>query len=75
MTVMVQDTGTGLDPTLADRVFEAFVTTKVDGMGMGLSISASIVEAHGGRLWSSPAVPHGTAFYFTVPVVSCADGI
>jgi C4-dicarboxylate-specific signal transduction histidine kinase len=69
MLVAVEDTGTGLDPATADRVFTPFVTTKPNGMGMGLSICRSIIEAHGGRLWVSPRVPCGTVFRFTVPGV------
>jgi len=49
-------------------VFEAFYTTKVEGIGIGLSISRSIVEAHGGRLWASPNEPHGAVFRFSLPV-------
>ena len=70
LVVTVQDNGTGLDPIDAQRIFDAFYTTKPDGMGMGLSISMSIVEAHGGRLWVSPAIPHGTAFHFCLPAAS-----
>jgi signal transduction histidine kinase len=51
-----------------DHLFEAFYTTKEEGIGMGLSISRSIIEAHGGRLWVSPNVPHGAAFRFSLPV-------
>jgi C4-dicarboxylate-specific signal transduction histidine kinase len=65
--VSVEDSGPGLDPAIAQRIFEPFVTTKADGLGMGLSICRSIIEAHGGRLWMSPRTPHGTAFRFTVP--------
>ena len=65
--VTVQDSGSGLDPANAERIFEAFFTTKPDGMGMGLSISNSIIEAHGGRLWVQPTDPNGTAFHFTLP--------
>jgi PAS domain S-box-containing protein len=65
--VSVEDTGTGLDPAVSLRIFEPFVTTKSDGLGMGLSICRSIIDAHGGRLWVSPRVPHGTALRFTVP--------
>jgi PAS domain S-box-containing protein len=65
--VTVEDTGLGLDAANADRIFDAFFTTKPGGMGMGLSISTSIVEAHGGRLWASPILPHGTAFQVTLP--------
>jgi PAS domain S-box-containing protein len=65
--VSVEDSGSGLDPAIAQRIFEPFVTTKSDGLGMGLSICRSIIDAHGGRLWVSPRVPHGTALRFTVP--------
>jgi C4-dicarboxylate-specific signal transduction histidine kinase len=65
--VAVEDTGTGLDQASADRIFDPFFTTKPNGMGMGLSICRSIIEAHGGRFWASPRAPNGTAFRFTVP--------
>jgi predicted ATPase/signal transduction histidine kinase/GAF domain-containing protein len=68
--VTVEDTGTGLDPAIADRIFNSFFTTKPEGMGMGLSICRSIINAHGGRIWASPGVPHGTVFRFTVPGVA-----
>ncbi len=67
--VAVEDTGTGLDPATADRIFDPFFTTKSDGLGMGLSICRSIIDAHGGRLWVSPGVLYGTVFRFTVPGV------
>ena len=67
--VAVEDTGTGLDPATADRIFDPFFTTKSDGLGMGLSICRSIIDAHGGRLWVSPGVLCGTVFRFTVPGV------
>jgi signal transduction histidine kinase len=66
--VSVDDTGTGLDPAIAPRIFEPFVTTKPDGLGMGLSICRSIIEAHGGSLWVAARTPHGTALRFTVPI-------
>ena len=66
--VAVEDTGPGLDPAIAQRIFEPFFTTKSDGLGMGLSICRSIIEAHGGHLWASPRAPHGTAFHFTIPI-------
>jgi len=64
----VQDRGTGISAESADRLFKAFFTTKSSGMGMGLSICRSIIEAHGGRVWAVPNVPHGAAFHFTLPV-------
>ncbi|MBV8133844.1 MAG: PAS domain S-box protein [Alphaproteobacteria bacterium] len=69
VTIAVADTGTGLDPTKMESIFDAFFTTKPEGMGMGLSICRSIVEAHGGRLWALPNVPYGSVFRFTVPVM------
>jgi PAS domain S-box-containing protein len=66
--VSIRDSGTGIDEEIRERIFEPLFTTKSTGMGMGLSICRSIVEAHGGRLWASPAQPHGTDFQFTVPV-------
>ncbi|HVR21759.1 MAG TPA: PAS domain S-box protein, partial [Candidatus Polarisedimenticolia bacterium] len=65
--IAVRDSGTGLGLE-ADRVFSPFFTTKANGMGMGLSISRSLIEAHGGRLWATPNFPHGTVFSFTLPV-------
>jgi C4-dicarboxylate-specific signal transduction histidine kinase len=64
--VAVRDSGSGIDPQLATRIFDAFYTTKPAGMGMGLSISRSIVEQHGGRLWAVPNDGPGTTFQFTV---------
>ena len=66
--VAVQDSGIGIDPADLDRLFHAFFTTKTGGMGMGLSISRSIIEAHGGRLWATAHVPHGAIFQFTLPM-------
>ena len=65
--IVVRDWGSGLKPESLDRLFDAFYTTKPDGMGMGLSICRSIVEAHGGRLWATPNLPQGAAFQFTLP--------
>jgi PAS domain S-box-containing protein len=65
--IAVRDWGPGLKPESLDRLFDAFYTTKPDGMGMGLSICRSIVEAHGGRLWATPNVPQGAVFQFTLP--------
>jgi len=68
LEVAVQDTGKGLQSEDADRLFEPFYTTKRDGMGLGLSISRSIIEAHGGRLGAGPNADQGTTFRFTLPV-------
>jgi PAS domain S-box-containing protein len=65
--VAVRDSGPGIDPTLLERVFEAFYTTKSRGVGMGLSICRSIIDAHGGRLWAEANEPRGTIFQFTLP--------
>ena len=66
VAVSVRDSGTGLGVD-ADRVFTPFFTTKAEGMGMGLSISRSLLESHGGRLWAMPNSPHGAVFSFTLP--------
>jgi len=66
--VAVADAGTGFDPGVADRIFDRLFTTKANGMGLGLSICQSIIEAHGGRLWASPGSPHGAVFQFTMPI-------
>jgi signal transduction histidine kinase len=65
--VAVRDSGPGLDLKSVDRLFEAFCTTKVQGMGIGLAICRSVIEAHGGRLWASANVPCGAIFQFTLP--------
>jgi signal transduction histidine kinase len=65
--VAVRDTGPGLSPESLSRLFEPFYTTKPDGMGMGLSICRSIIEAHGGRLWATGCEPRGALFQFTIP--------
>jgi putative pyrimidine permease RutG len=63
----VEDSGPGIDPEHRDRIFDPFFTTKTRGMGMGLSICRSIVEAHGGRLWAADRHPHGTTFHVVLP--------
>jgi PAS domain S-box-containing protein len=65
--VTVKDCGVGISAENADRLFNAFFTTKSSGMGMGLSICRSILAAHGGRLWAEPNLPHGATFHFTLP--------
>jgi PAS domain S-box-containing protein len=72
--VAVADTGIGLAADSLDRVFEAFYTTKAEGMGMGLSISRSIIAAHGGRLWPATNDGHGTTFQFTLPTEYAYEG-
>jgi signal transduction histidine kinase len=68
--VAIEDAGVGIKPENADRLFSAFYTTKPDGLGMGLSIVRSIIEAHGGRVWASPNAGPGMTFQFTLS----ADG-
>ena len=65
--VSVSDTGVGLPPQQADQIFNAFFTTKLHGTGMGLRISRSIVESHGGRLWAADNSARGARFHFTLP--------
>jgi signal transduction histidine kinase len=70
LRIAVEDSGPGLVPETMDRLFEPFFTTKPSGMGMGLSICRSIVDAHGGRLWASTQSPRGAVFQFTVPTTA-----
>jgi len=65
--VSVSDTGVGLPQQQADQIFNAFFTTKLHGTGMGLRISRTIAESHGGRLWAADNSPRGASFYFTLP--------
>jgi signal transduction histidine kinase len=67
LMVSVSDTGVGLPPQRADRIFDAFFTTKEHGLGMGLSISRTIVESHGGQLWVDDNVSRGARFFVALP--------
>jgi len=70
--ITVRDSGPGVDPKSLDRLFDAFYTTKPQGMGMGLAISRSIIEAHGGRLWAMANASRGAVFRFTLPIHTAA---
>jgi signal transduction histidine kinase len=72
LIVSVSDTGVGVPAQLADEIFKAFFTTKNHGTGMGLSISRSIVESHGGRLWAAANSPRGASFNLTLPAAVAA---
>jgi signal transduction histidine kinase len=69
----VRDSGPGLAPESVDRLFESFYTTKPGGLGIGLSICRSIIEAHQGRLWATANTPRGAVFQFTLPTYSNAE--
>ncbi len=71
--VSVNDTGPGLSPDVAEKLFQPFVTTKDSGMGVGLSICRTIVESHGGRMWAQSEPGKGASFRLTVPVVERAQ--
>jgi PAS domain S-box-containing protein len=66
--IAVEDSGTGIEPCNTDRIFDAFFSTKVQGMGMGLSVCRTIIEAHGGQLWFSARSPHGSSFSAKLPI-------
>ena len=70
--ISISDTGIGLPPERADKVFDAFFTTERQATGMGLSISRSIIESHGGRLWAAGNSDRGTTFQFTLPAERAA---
>jgi signal transduction histidine kinase len=67
LTISVSDNGVGLPQQQADKIFDAFFTTKSHGIGLGLRISRTIIESHRGRLWATPNSPAGASFYFTLP--------
>jgi signal transduction histidine kinase len=67
LMVSVNDTGVGLPPQQMDQIFDPFFTTKRGGTGMGLRISRSIIESHGGRLWAADNSPRGASFHLTLP--------
>jgi signal transduction histidine kinase len=73
LLISVSDTGVGLPPKQLDQIFNAFFTTKPQGTGMGLSISRSIVESHGGRLSATDHTPRGAIFYLSLPTKREAD--
>jgi len=72
LLISVSDTGVGLPPQQADKIFNAFFTTKPNGTGMGLRISQSIIESHGGRLWAADNSSRGATFQFTLPATAAA---
>jgi signal transduction histidine kinase len=72
LLISVRDTGVGLPPEQEDHIFRAFFTTKDNGTGMGLPISRSIIESHGGRLWAAGASRQGATFQFTLPATVAA---
>jgi len=73
LTIAVEDTGIGIDPAHFDRIFDPFFTTKAHGMGLGLSICRSIIEAHGGKLLASPRNPFGSSFYLSLPISAASS--
>ncbi len=72
--ITVEDSGTGFDPDIGERIFDSMFTTKGGGMGMGLSISRSIINAHRGRIWSSPSESVGAIFHIALPSQCSIEG-
>jgi C4-dicarboxylate-specific signal transduction histidine kinase len=72
VVVSVADTGAGISSEDSERIFSPLFTTKTDGMGMGLAICRAIIEAHDGRLWVTPNMPHGAVFQFTLRTTAIA---
>jgi len=70
--VSVEDSGTGIDPKDVERIFDSFFTTKAEGMGIGLSLCRSIIEAHNGRLWVSSSGDRGSVFNILLPAIKTA---
>ena len=75
VALSVRDSGVGFGPNGADKLFDAFYSTKPDGMGIGLSVCRSIIENHGGRLWAVPNEGPGVTFSFSLPRGSVQDGV
>jgi signal transduction histidine kinase len=73
LTMTVEDTGIGIDPAHIDRIFDPFFTTKAHGMGLGLSICRSIIEAHGGKLSVSARTPFGSSFCLSLPIFAASS--
>jgi signal transduction histidine kinase len=73
LVISVSDTGVGLPPEQAEQIFNSFFSTKAQGTGMGLSISRSIIESHGGRLWASSNSERGATFNFTLPTAEAQE--
>jgi len=73
LEIRVTDTGPGLAPEALEKVFEPFYTTKADGIGIGLALSRSIVDAHGGRLWATAGPRRGATFHLTLPMATAAE--